>query len=323
MSRARAFSWHRAGDGRGFALRNVAPTITYSQAPAVWLPGPPPLLRAFTPRECERLQGLPDDWTLVPHDARPACDAPRYRAIGNGIAAPVLRSIGVGIAAAHWEGCAKRGGLRYLSLFSGIECAWVAWRRLGWRCAAVAETDPRCKSVLEHRLPGVPNLGDVTTITAARVAALGPIDLVVAGFPCQDLAAGGNDEGLGEDGRPTRSGLVFDAIRVADACRARWLLLETVPQLRRRRHEKDFARVLGTVVGRAFGVPGRGWRNTGAANGPEGVAEWAELDARDFGLPQSRVRLFLRRDAAPTASRPPVLLPEALHAARRPRGRRR
>lgn len=54
-------------------------------------------VRRLTPRECERLQGFPDDWTLVPYRGRPAdrCpDTPRYRAIGNSMAVPVMRWIG-------------------------------------------------------------------------------------------------------------------------------------------------------------------------------------------------------------------------------------
>jgi DNA (cytosine-5)-methyltransferase 1 len=56
------------------------------------------VVRRLTPRECERLQGLPDDWTLVPYRGKPAADAPRYKAIGNGMAMPVLRWIGRRIA---------------------------------------------------------------------------------------------------------------------------------------------------------------------------------------------------------------------------------
>jgi DNA (cytosine-5)-methyltransferase 1 len=51
-------------------------------------------VRRLTPRECERLQGLPDDHTLVPFNGKPACDGPRYKAIGNGMAVPVVKWIG-------------------------------------------------------------------------------------------------------------------------------------------------------------------------------------------------------------------------------------
>lgn len=50
-------------------------------------------VRRLTPRECERLQGLPDDWTLVPYRGKPAKDGPRYKAIGNSMAVPNIRWI--------------------------------------------------------------------------------------------------------------------------------------------------------------------------------------------------------------------------------------
>lgn len=51
-------------------------------------------VRRLTPRECERLMGLPDDWTLVPYRGKPAADGPRYKSIGNSMAVPVMRWIG-------------------------------------------------------------------------------------------------------------------------------------------------------------------------------------------------------------------------------------
>lgn len=51
-------------------------------------------VRRLTPRECERLQGLPDGYTLIPYPKKLAKDSPRYKAIGNSIAVPVLNWIG-------------------------------------------------------------------------------------------------------------------------------------------------------------------------------------------------------------------------------------
>lgn len=54
-------------------------------------------VRRLTPRECERLQGFPDDWTLIPWRKKPASDCPdgpRYKALGNSWAVPVARWIG-------------------------------------------------------------------------------------------------------------------------------------------------------------------------------------------------------------------------------------
>lgn len=51
-------------------------------------------VRRLTPRECERLQGFSDDYTAVPYRGMPAKDGPRYKALGNSMAVPVMRWIG-------------------------------------------------------------------------------------------------------------------------------------------------------------------------------------------------------------------------------------
>lgn len=51
-------------------------------------------VRRLTPRECERLQGFPDDYTRIPYRGKPAADGPRYKALGNSMAVPVMAWIG-------------------------------------------------------------------------------------------------------------------------------------------------------------------------------------------------------------------------------------
>jgi DNA (cytosine-5)-methyltransferase 1 len=58
-------------------------------------------VRRLTPRECERLQGFPDDYTLAPYRGKPAADGPRYRALGNSMAVPCMRWIGERIETAE------------------------------------------------------------------------------------------------------------------------------------------------------------------------------------------------------------------------------
>lgn len=55
-------------------------------------------VRRLTPRECERLQGFPDDYTLVPYRNREMADGPRYKMLGNSMAVPVMGWIGKRIA---------------------------------------------------------------------------------------------------------------------------------------------------------------------------------------------------------------------------------
>ena len=51
-------------------------------------------VRRLTPRECERLQGFPDNYTAITYCGKPATDGPRYRALGNSMAVPCMRWLG-------------------------------------------------------------------------------------------------------------------------------------------------------------------------------------------------------------------------------------
>lgn len=73
---------------KNFRLSNVA---LESSSPA---DGARMRVRRLTPRECERLQGFPDDYTLIRYRGKPAKDGPRYRALGNAMPVPVMRWIG-------------------------------------------------------------------------------------------------------------------------------------------------------------------------------------------------------------------------------------
>ena len=198
--------------------------------------------------------------------------------------------------------------MRYLSLFSGVEAASLAWAPLGWECVGVAEIDPFPCAVLKHRFPNVPNLGSVTDITEAQIAALGPIDLVVGGSPCQDLSVAGKRAGLAG----VRSGLFAHQMRIFHAarllCGARWLVWENVPGAFSTNRGRDFAVVVGEMAGREFDVPADGWGTEGVALGDNGLVEWSVLDAQWFGVAQRRRRVFAVLDAGDWQNRQPVLL---------------
>jgi DNA (cytosine-5)-methyltransferase 1 len=204
--------------------------------------------------------------------------------------------------------------VRFLSLFSGIEAASCAWMPLGWECAGVSEIEPFPCSLLKHRYPDVPNLGDITKISRNDIESLGKIDLVVGGFPCQDVSIAGKKRGLrNADGTATRSGLFFDAMRIVEWAKPRWTVIENVPNLLGNNGGRDFAAVVGTLAGTGIDVPEGGWRNTGVAAGRSGLVEWSVLDAQWRGLAQRRKRVFLVRDSGDWQSRPPVLIePESL-----------
>lgn len=72
--------------------------------------------------------------------------------------------------------------MKYVSIFSGIEAATVAWQSLGWEPLAFSEIDPFPSTVLQHHYPDIPNLGDITKIDWNPYK--GQADLVVGGSPC-------------------------------------------------------------------------------------------------------------------------------------------
>ena len=79
----------------GFTAADISPALMSSNGGGTV----PSLLanaavRRLTPTECERLQGFPDDHTLIPWRGKPAADGPRYKALGNSMAVPVIRWIG-------------------------------------------------------------------------------------------------------------------------------------------------------------------------------------------------------------------------------------
>ena len=199
--------------------------------------------------------------------------------------------------------------MRYLSLFSGIEAASVAWEPLGWQCVGVSEIKPFACAVLKHRYPDVPNLGDVRHIDSQALKRLGRFDLVVMGSPCVDFSMSGNRKGL----KGERSSLVHEGIRIATEAakinKCRFLLWENVDGVLHSRQGEDFKEIIESFCGCHIGaVPESGWRQAGTAYGASALCEWRVLDARCFGLPQYRKRLFALCDFGAWFERKPVLL---------------
>lgn len=158
--------------------------------------------------------------------------------------------------------------MRYISIFSGIEAASVAFAPLGWEPVAFSEIDPFPSAVLGYRYPDIPNLGDITKVDWKKYK--GKADLVVGGSPCQSFSIAGKREGLEGE-----SGLMFEFIRCVREVRPRWFLWENVPG------------ALSSEGGAAFGQ-----LLHEMADGGYGLA-WRVLDAQFFGVAQRRRRLFL------------------------------
>lgn len=89
---------HGGAQGAGISDENISYTLTTTDRHAVAFNENHVVnnikIRRLTPRECERLQGFPDDYTLIPYKGKPAGDSLRYHALGNSWAVPVVRWIG-------------------------------------------------------------------------------------------------------------------------------------------------------------------------------------------------------------------------------------
>lgn len=141
----------------------------------------------------------------------------------------------------------------------GFEAAGMT---VAWQC----ELDAWKRSVLAAHYPSIPIYDDITTLFDPE-----PVDLMVGGFPCQDLSIAGKRKGFTGE----RSVLAFEFLRLAETLKPRWLVLENVPGLLSSNKGLDFQRLLREVAACGYGV---GYRC---------------LDARYFGVPQRRRRIFV------------------------------
>jgi DNA (cytosine-5)-methyltransferase 1 len=223
--------------------------------------------------------------------------------------------------------------MRYGSVSSGIECAAIAWKPLGWEPAFLAEIDPFASTVLHHHhssgrpknmpspdeggltakarkerqtaikavasLPaesnGPPNYGDMTTFEEWPDAI---IDLLIGGTPCQSYSVAGLREGLDDP----RGDLTLTYAAIARKFRPRWLVWENVFGVLSHDGGRSFASLLGLLSGRRVEAPKGGWKSSGIIEGYNrayGLA-WRVLDTQyvrvdGFGraIPQRRRRVFV------------------------------
>ena len=158
--------------------------------------------------------------------------------------------------------------MRYISVFSGIEAATVAWEPLGWEPVAFAEVDAFPSAVLAERYPNVPNLGDVTKMDWSPYR--GAVDVVVGGSPCQSFSHAGDRDSLDGESR-----LMFEYVRAVGDIGPTWFVWENVPGC------------LGTSDD-AFGQLLQEMEDLGYQD-----VAWRVLDSQFFGVAQRRRRVFL------------------------------
>ena len=185
----------------------------------------------------------------------------------------------------------------------------------GGRLAWVADPDPHIAQILAARMPDVPNLGDVRAIDWAAVE---PVEVLTAGFPCQDISAAGRRAGI-EKG--DRSGLWTDIVAGVRVLRPALLVVENVAALRWK--DGGLHKVLGDLAEAGYDALWRSVRaaDIGAAHRRERVflCAWPRAYAAEHGgrgaADADRARRFLQRHLGRrSAGRPVVVGPVAVAA---------
>ena len=121
---------------------------------------------------------------------------------------------------------------------------------------------------LANRL--IKNFGDITKIDPEK---LPDFDLFTYSFPCQDISVAGYQKGLDSDSG-TRSSLLWECCKIIEAKRPKYLMMENVKNLVGTNHRANFAEFLKYL------------EKSGYTN------KWEILNARDYGTPQNRERVF-------------------------------
>lgn len=168
--------------------------------------------------------------------------------------------------------------LRVLSLFSGIGAFEKALTNLNidHEVVAYCEIDKyasKAYSVI-HNIPEEKNLHDVTKVDWLDVD--DEVDLITYGFPCQDISNAGNQKGFtDENGKRTRSGLFFEALRIIEDFRPKFAIAENVRALTSKKFSNEFKTVLDSL-------DEVGYNNY-----------WQVLNSKNYGVPQNRERVFI------------------------------
>lgn len=168
--------------------------------------------------------------------------------------------------------------LNVLSLFSGIGAFEKALTNLKipFNLLAYCEIDKfasKSYSVI-HGVPESMNLRDVAKVDWLDIDDI--VDLITYGFPCQDISIAGQQKGFeDEDGKRTRSGLFFEALRLIEDFNPKFAIAENVKALTSKKFVNEFRVVLESLEA-------AGYNNYSAV-----------LNTMDYGIPQNRERVFI------------------------------
>ena len=161
--------------------------------------------------------------------------------------------------------------LRVFEAFAGYGSQSIALRNLGieHEVVAISEIDKYAIKAYEAIHGPTNNLGDICKINPSDIP---DHDLFTYSFPCQDLSVAGKQAGLGKG---TRSGLLYECEKIIEAKKPKYLLLENVKNLVGKKFKPQFDEWLEYLEGLGY------------------TNYWKVLNAKDYGVPQNRERVFV------------------------------
>ena len=229
--------------------------------------------RRLTVNETERLMSWPTDWTKYGTNSNDEkYELPvsaRYRATGNGIVSVVSKIILNKLVKTSYD-----TKIRIFSTFSGVDGSTMFLDKKLYKKIGFSEYDPKgsqqhAANVLKFRYPDVVNFGDITKIQPEEVP---QFDLMFASCPCQAFSSAGKRLGL-ED---TRGTLFNDVVRILkDHPECEYLFFENVKGILDHDEGRTFKTILKSFSDIGFHL------------------DFEVCNSKDFGVPQSRERLYL------------------------------
>jgi DNA (cytosine-5)-methyltransferase 1 len=158
------------------------------------------------------------------------------------------------------------------SFFAGVGGFDLAFERHGFANAFYCENNDFCRSILKRHWPRVANASDIRQLDANVIPSA---DVWTAGFPCQDLSLARTPHGKRNGLKGTQSGLFYTFLELLAVQKPPVVLLENVAGLLNSHNGADFNALIRSLTKLGYAVA------------------WRVLNARYFGAPQSRPRVFI------------------------------
>ena len=187
--------------------------------------------------------------------------------------------------------------MKFGSVASGIDAASVALTPIGFEASWFSEIADFPSRVLKHHYPNVSNYGDMVNLpNLIKTEKVDAPEMICGGTPCQAFSLAGWKKGLDDDrGQLTLKFIeivdAVDFIRIKNGKNKTIVLWENVEGVLKNR-TNAFGIFISGLAGLNNEINVKKWSSSGVLYGPVRNLAWRILDAKYFGLPQQRKRLF-------------------------------